>query len=111
MTSTQTLNAALQGFADAQFDGIIQISVGSAAYLSGQRVNDRVTGPMALLGMPVLSRIPSRSTLRCIRTIAQKQYLDEWVRPILAGRAGVEVSHGQEPIVPVAYVGRVGNQP
>ena len=39
VTSTQTLNAALQGFADAQSDGIIQISVGSAAYLSGQRVN------------------------------------------------------------------------
>ena len=44
VTSTQTLNAALQGFAEAESDGIIQVSVGGAAYFSGQRVNDRVTG-------------------------------------------------------------------
>lgn len=48
VTSTQTLNAALQGFAEAESDGIIQVSVGGAAYFSGQRVNDRVTGSLAL---------------------------------------------------------------
>lgn len=32
VTSSQTLNAALQGFADAESDGIIQVSVGGAAY-------------------------------------------------------------------------------
>ena len=47
VTSTQTLNAALQGFAEAESDGIIQVSVGGAAYFSGQRVNDRVTGSLA----------------------------------------------------------------
>ena len=31
VTSSQTLNAALQGFADAESDGIIQVSVGGAA--------------------------------------------------------------------------------
>ena len=46
VTSTQTLNAALQGFAEAESDGIIQVSVGGAAYFSGQRVNDRVTGSL-----------------------------------------------------------------
>ena len=35
VTSSQTLNAALKGFADAESDGIIQISVGGAAYVSG----------------------------------------------------------------------------
>ena len=34
VTSTQTLNAALQGFAEAESDGIIQVSVGGAAYFS-----------------------------------------------------------------------------
>ena len=47
VTSTQTLNAALQGLADAESDGIIQVSVGGSAYFSGQRVNDRVTGSLA----------------------------------------------------------------
>lgn len=48
VTSSQTLNAALKGFADAESDGIIQISVGGAAYVSGRGVNDRVTGSLAL---------------------------------------------------------------
>jgi hypothetical protein len=35
VTSSQTLNAALQGFAEAESDGIIQVSTGGAEYLSG----------------------------------------------------------------------------
>ena len=54
VTSSQTLNAALKGFADAESDGIIQISVGGAAYVSGRGVNDRVTGSLALLSYPFL---------------------------------------------------------
>src|ERR1700749_3966466 len=48
VTSTQTLNAALKGFADAGSDGIVQISTGGAEYLSGQAVKDMVTGAVAL---------------------------------------------------------------
>ena len=44
VTSTQTLNAALKGFADAESDGIVQISTGGAEYLSGQPVKDMVVG-------------------------------------------------------------------
>ena len=47
VTSTQTLNAALQGFAEAESDGIIQVSVGGSAYFSGQSVNNRVVGSLA----------------------------------------------------------------
>ena len=35
VTSSQTLNAALQGFAEAESDGILQVSTGGADYLSG----------------------------------------------------------------------------
>ena len=42
VTSSQTLNAALQGFADAGSDGIVQVSTGGAEYLSGQKVKDMV---------------------------------------------------------------------
>ena len=95
VTSTQTLNAALQGFADAQSDGIIQISVGSAAYLSGQRVNDRVTGSMALARYAhEVAKHYTHNTVALHTDHCAKQYLDEWVRPILAIEQD-EVSHGQ----------------
>ena len=35
--SSQTLNAALRGFAEAGSDGIVQVSTGGAEFLSGQR--------------------------------------------------------------------------
>ena len=48
VTSSQTLNAALRGFADAESDGIVQVSTGGADYLSGAAVKDMVTGSAAL---------------------------------------------------------------
>src|ERR671939_1886365 len=47
-TSSQTLNAALRGFAEAQSDGIVQVSTGGAEFLSGTTVKDMVTGSVAL---------------------------------------------------------------
>ena len=35
VTSSQTLNAALRGFAEAVSDGIVQVTTGGASYLSG----------------------------------------------------------------------------
>ena len=49
VSSSQTLNAALQGFADAESDGIIQISTGGAEYLSGPTVKNMVSGSLALM--------------------------------------------------------------
>jgi len=48
VTSSQTLNAAIRGFAEARSDGIIQVSTGGAGYLSGSTVNDMVTGGVAM---------------------------------------------------------------
>src|SRR5215831_9648681 len=48
VTSSQTLNAALRGFADAGSDGIIQVSTGGAEYLSGSAVKNMAVGAMAL---------------------------------------------------------------
>src|SRR5258708_12392335 len=48
VTSSQTLNAAIRGFAEADSDGIVQVSTGGAEYLSGQGVKDMVTGAVAL---------------------------------------------------------------
>ena len=47
VSSSQTLNAALAGFAEAESDGIIQISTGGAEYLSGPTVKNMVAGSLA----------------------------------------------------------------
>jgi fructose-bisphosphate aldolase, class II len=47
-TSSQTIVAALRGFAEAESDGIVQVSWGGAEFASGQRVKDMVTGAVAL---------------------------------------------------------------
>src|SRR5699024_11601363 len=47
VTSSQTLNAALRGFAEAESDGIIQVSNGGAKYFSGSNIEDMVTGSLA----------------------------------------------------------------
>ena len=44
ISSSQTLNAAIRGFAEAGSDGIIQVSTGGAEYLSGPTVKDMVAG-------------------------------------------------------------------
>src|ERR1700743_2860831 len=48
VSSSQTLNAAIRGFADAGSDGIVQVSTGGADYLSGPTVKNMVTGATAL---------------------------------------------------------------
>ena len=47
-TSSESINAALRGFADAGSDGIIQFSTGGAEFASGTKVKDMVTGAVAL---------------------------------------------------------------
>ena len=44
VSSSQTLIAALRGFAEAKSDGIIQISWGGAEYLSGSTVKSASSG-------------------------------------------------------------------
>src|SRR5258707_13105360 len=45
---SESVNAALKGFADAGSDGIIQFSTGGAEFGSGLGVKDMVTGAVAL---------------------------------------------------------------
>lgn len=48
VTSSQTLTAAIRGFAEAESDGILQVSVGGAEYWSGSTVRDRIAGSRAM---------------------------------------------------------------
>ncbi|MFC0265980.1 class II fructose-bisphosphate aldolase [Alloscardovia macacae] len=98
VTSSQTLNAALQGFADAESDGIIQVSVGGAAYLSGQRVKDRVVGSRAFAAYAreVAKQYPG-ITVAFHTDHCAEQYLGEWVDPLLDLEIE-QVSRGEEPL-------------
>ncbi|MCI1984534.1 MAG: class II fructose-bisphosphate aldolase [Bifidobacteriaceae bacterium] len=98
VTSSQTLNAALAGFDEAQSDGIIQVSVGGAAYLSGQALQDRVVGSRALAAFAyeVAKKYPN-VTIALHTDHCAKQYLDGWVRPLLAQEVE-EAAAGHEPL-------------
>jgi fructose-bisphosphate aldolase, class II len=48
VTSSGTLNAALRGFAEAESDGIMQVSWGGAEFASGASIKDMVSGAVAM---------------------------------------------------------------
>ena len=83
VTSSQTLNAALRGFTEAESDGIIQISVGGAEYASGPTVKDRVAGSLAIAAYAreVAKNYPVTVALHTDH--CAKQNIDSWVRPLL----------------------------
>jgi fructose-bisphosphate aldolase class II len=97
VTSTQTLNAALKGFADAGSDGIVQISTGGAEYLSGQPIKDMVTGASALAEFAhvVAARYPVHIALHTDH--CPKDKLDGYMRPLIA-LSKERVDRGQEPL-------------
>jgi fructose-bisphosphate aldolase class II len=97
VTSSQTLNAALRGFADAQSDGILQVSTGGAEYLSGQRVKDMVTGAAALaeFARVVAARYPVHVALHTDHCPVDK--LDAYMRPLIA-LSQERVARGEEPL-------------
>lgn len=78
VTSSQTLNAALQGFAEADSDGIIQVSLGTALYLSGNVVQSRFAGSraLALYAHEVASHYPVTVALHTDHCPAE--HLDDW---------------------------------
>jgi fructose-bisphosphate aldolase class II len=96
VTSSQTLNAALRGFADAGSDGIVQISTGGAEYLSGA-VKDMVTGAVALAEFAhvVADKFPVNIALHTDH--CPKDKLDAYMRPLVAISAE-RVQRGQQPL-------------
>src|SRR5680860_991558 len=83
VSSSQTLNAALQGFADAGSDGIIQVSTGGADYLSGPKIKNMVTGSVAFAAYAkeVARNYPVNIALHTDH--CPKDKLDGFVRPLL----------------------------
>ncbi|MCW2783913.1 MAG: fructose-bisphosphate aldolase [Marmoricola sp.] len=97
VSSSQTLNAALQGFADAGSDGIIQISTGGAEYLSGPTIKNMVTGSVAFAAYAaeVAKSYPVNIALHTDH--CPKDKLDGFVRPLVAISAE-RVARGEAPL-------------
>ncbi|GHC72740.1 fructose-bisphosphate aldolase [Nocardiopsis terrae] len=97
VTSSQTLHAALRGFAEAESDGIVQISTGGAEFLSGASVKDMVTGSVAFaeFARVVAAKYPVNIALHTDH--CPKNKLDGFVRPLLE-ISKERVAKGQEPL-------------
>ena len=97
VTSSQTLNAALRGFAEAESDGIVQISTGGAEYLSGAGVKDMVTGAVALaqFAHTVAAKYPVNIALHTDH--CPKDKLDGYMRPLLQ-ISTERVARGENPL-------------
>jgi fructose-bisphosphate aldolase, class II len=96
-TSSETVNAAIKGFADAGSDGIIQLSTGGAEFASGLGVKDMVTGAVAIAEFAhvIAERYPVTVALHTDH--CPKDKLDTYVRPLLAISAE-RVAAGRNPL-------------
>ena len=97
VTSSQTLNAALRGFAEARSDGIVQVSTGGAEYLSGSNVKDMVLGAQALAEYAhhVAKAYDVQIALHTDHCPEDK--LDGYMRPLIA-ISQERVDSGREPL-------------
>src|ERR1044071_1311085 len=97
VTSSETLNAALRGFAEAESDGIIQVSTGGSEFASGTKVKDMVTGSVALAEFAhvVAAKYPVNVALHTDH--CPKDKLDGFVRPLIA-ISQERVARGENPL-------------
>jgi fructose-bisphosphate aldolase class II len=94
---SESLNAAIKGFADAGSDGIIQFSTGGAEFASGLGVKDMVTGAVALAEFAHVVAAKYPITVALHTDHCPKDKLDTYVRPLLAISAE-RVAAGRDPL-------------
>ena len=83
VTSSETLNGAMRGFAEAGADGIVQITTGAAEFLSGAAVKDMALGARALAeyARVLAERYPVLIALHTDH--APPDRFDAFVRPLI----------------------------
>jgi fructose-bisphosphate aldolase, class II len=84
VTSSETLNAALRGFELANADGIVQITVGAAEYLSGTGAKDALLGARALADYAHVVAEASPVLVALHTDHCPPAHIDDWLRPLLA---------------------------
>ncbi|TYB60646.1 class II fructose-bisphosphate aldolase [Nonomuraea sp. PA05] len=97
VTSSQTLHAALRGFAEAESDGIVQVSTGGAEFLSGATIKDMVTGATALAEYARVVAAKYPVTVALHTDHCPKDKLDGFMRPLI-DISLERVSKGLDPL-------------
>jgi fructose-bisphosphate aldolase class II len=97
VSSSQTLNAVLQGLAEAGSDGIIQVTTGGADYFAGHTVKARATGALAFarFAHEVAKNYPITVALHTDH--CPKPALPDFVFPLIEA-SEAEVKAGRNPI-------------
>src|SRR6266498_2091557 len=83
VSSSETLNAALRGFAEAGSDGIVQISTGGGEFASGGAVKDMALGAKALAAYARVVAERYRVLLVLHTDHCPPDKLDRYLRPLL----------------------------
>ena len=87
LTSSQTLNAAMRGFAEAGSDGIVQVTVGGARYFSGAARDGRIGArAFAALGRELAESYPVAIALHTDH--CPPADVESFLWPLLADSAG-----------------------
>jgi fructose-bisphosphate aldolase class II len=97
VTSSQTLQAALRGFAEAESDGIVQVSTGGAEFLSGTTIKDMVLGAQALAEFAHHAAKAYPVTVALHTDHCPKNKLDTYIRPLIA-ISQQRVAEGRPPL-------------
>ena len=97
VSSSQTINAVLQGLTEAGSDGIIQVTTGGADYFAGQTVKNRAAGALAMarFATEVAENYPVTVALHTDH--CPKPALEDFVLPLIAASEEV-VRDGGNPI-------------
>ena len=96
-TSSQTIVSAIRGFAEAESDGIVQISWGGAEFASGQLVKDMVTGASALAEFAHVVAEKYDVNIGLHTDHCPKDKLDGFLRPLVK-ISQERVARGEEPL-------------
>ncbi|MFV0320383.1 MAG: class II fructose-bisphosphate aldolase [Microbacterium sp.] len=97
VSSSQTINAVLQGLTEAGSDGILQVTTGGADYFAGHTVKGRATGALAFAryATEVAKNYPITVALHTDH--CPKPALEDFVLPLIAA-SEEEVRAGRDPI-------------
>ncbi|HEX6232401.1 MAG TPA: class II fructose-bisphosphate aldolase [Jiangellaceae bacterium] len=97
VTSSQTLSAALRGLAEAESDGIIQVSTGGAEFWSGTTIKDMVVGAVAMAEYAKVVAEKYSVTVALHTDHCPKDKLDGFMRPLLE-ISKERVGRGEDPL-------------
>jgi fructose-bisphosphate aldolase, class II len=97
VSSSQTITAAIRGFAEAQSDGIIQFSWGGAEYASGSTIKKMVDGAVALAEYAHIVAKNYNVQIGIHTDHCPAEKLDGFMKPLLA--LGAErIKSGKAPL-------------